>query len=112
MLIEMNGVAELAGSSHLDLVENIKDRDPGHAEMAVREHIDQATRNIIDAADKLISTRRSFADAAGIAQSKDRGEKVQVVPGGTPCNLYTRRHPRNRFAGLLSAHIQDDPTGG
>ena len=89
MLIEMNGVAELAGSSHLDLVDKIKERDPERAEKAIREHIVHAARDIIKAVDKSIKTRRSFSGIAGTAKSKNLvGKPGTITRKGFPRNMH------------------------
>jgi DNA-binding GntR family transcriptional regulator len=69
MLIAQNGVAELRGSNHMDLVKEIKFRDPERAEKALRNHIRQAAHDIIGAVNSSLKVRSS-SSAAGQKQSE------------------------------------------
>lgn len=47
VLITLHGAAELRMSRHKNLIAGIRDRDPDRAEQAVREHVTQASREIL-----------------------------------------------------------------
>lgn len=95
MLIEINGVAELAGSSHLDLINKIKRRDPEQAERAMREHIAHATRDIMNAVDRSIKSRRLFsAPLTQLKQSSGPDKRNGLATKKAPRPKQLRRRPK------------------
>jgi DNA-binding GntR family transcriptional regulator len=72
VLISLHGAAELGTSRHDSLVEGIRNRDPDRAEQLVREHILEASRQII-------ATIRSSRTGSG-AQPPDLPGAATTVP--------------------------------
>jgi len=85
MLIEQNGVAELRGSNHLDLVKQIKLRDPEIAERALRDHIREAAHDIIGVVTSSLKGRRSDS------RPQEEGVQAAVKKAGRRGGLVGRQ---------------------
>lgn len=94
VLISLHGAAELGASRHNDLVDSIRNRNPDGAERTVREHIMEASRQIVAT---IRTSRLAEAPAAG-------GE---VNPGRTARDSQRRTTQKGR-ARSQSAQMKEN----